>query len=133
MFKFDISRYLKEHKVTCTDLAQRLGKTTANVSSMLRTNITINRAIDVANALGCDIIDFQYNEDGMSVADYFRDKYAHAIPAPIEEPVREHTEEPANDKKEPTEPLASVPQQLPFQPENTIICPRCGTKFMLLN
>ena len=115
MFKFDISRYLKEHKVTCTDLAQRLGKT------------------DVANALGCDIIDFQYNEDGMSVADYFRDKYAHAIPAPIEEPAREHTEEPANEQKEPTEPMPSVSRQLPFQPENTIICPRCGTKFMLLN
>lgn len=133
MFKFDISRYLKEHKVTCTDLAQRLEKTTANVSSMLRTNITINRAIDVANALGCDIIDFQYNEDGISVADYFRAKYPYVMPTPTEEIARELTEELSNDQKDPIEPLASVSQQLPFQPENTIICPRCGTKFMLLN
>lgn len=101
--KLDIRRAIKEHGLTVLEFCNTAGFPYPNFSRYTNGNPTLKTLYKIADTLGCDILDLFYPIDG---------EIAQETPSIEQErPISEHQE--------------------PVM-EHTYICPKCGTKFKII-
>lgn len=101
--KLDIRRAMTEHNISYAVLSERTGIDKGNISKLFTGNITYKRMESVADAIGCDIIDLFY---------------------PMEE---------SNEGSSMVSSAQFNEQQGQEHIHETMFCPRCGTKFVIVH
>lgn len=150
--QLNIKRAMQDVGMTLKELSKRSGLTSSNIVQF--TNPTLKNIMKVADGLGIDPRDLFYpvDDDGNEI-DHANDPYLHqsaplskgtpALPflSPlINSSTDEHMKSPndenihsSNDEKSPSEgDSASLPVGKTMKTD-VLICPHCGTKFMVLD
>lgn len=149
--QLNIKRAMQDVGMTLKELSKRSGLTSSNIVQF--TNPTLKNIMKVADGLGIDPRDLFYpvDDDGNEI-DHANDPYLHqsaplskgtpALPflsplsnSSIDEHIKSSNDEnihSSNDEKSPSEgDSASLPVGKTMKTD-VLICPHCGTKFMVL-
>ena len=116
--KFDILKYLDDHRITLAEAARAAGMAPQNIRKCLEGNPKVGNILAIANGLGIDVRDFFYPDttEGDSAADAPQD----GLFAQQEE----HGQQ--DDAKAEGETRAQDAREMMY-------CPHCGTKFFVVN
>ncbi len=123
--KFDILRYLDEHRIPLAEAARAAGMAPQNIKKCLEGNPKVGNFLSIANGLGLDVRDFFYPD------------------------TEDNTDDAANASKAPSNGLfAQQPQEQEAAAQEAengkgadeaqdaremMYCPHCGTKFFVVN
>ena len=154
-FVLNMRRTLNEKGISNKRLSDILGISPSSVSQMLSSNNpTMTKLIEVATAIGIDVREFFYavDDDGNEI-DHANDPYLHqsaplskgtpALPflSPLinsstdenmKSPNDENIHSSNDEKSAPDGESASLPVGKTMKTD-VLICPHCGTKFMVLD
>lgn len=144
-FVLNMRRTLNEKGISNKRLSDILGISPSSVSQMLSSNNpTMTKLIEVATAIGIDVREFFYavDDDGNEIS-HATDPYLHLyvpVPSFINSSVDEHMKssndenmKSSNDEKSSSEgDSTSLPVGKTMKTD-VLICPHCGTKFMVLD
>ena len=116
--KFDILKYLDDHRITLAEAARAAGMAPQNIRKCLEGNPKVGNILAIANGLDIDVRDFFYPDttEGDSAADAPQD----GLFAQQEEYGRQ------DDAKAEGEVLGQDAREMMY-------CPHCGTKFFVVN
>lgn len=135
-FVLNMRRTLNEKGISNKRLSDILGISPSSVSQMLSSNNpTMTKLIEVATAIGIDVREFFYavDDDGNEIS-HADDPYLHLY-VPVPSFINSSTDEnmkSSNDEKSSSEgDSASLPVGKTMKTD-VLICPHCGTKFMVL-
>lgn len=141
---FNIRRTLREHGLSNKQLSDLLDISPSSVSQMISANNpTMTKLIEVATAAGIDIRDFFYAvDDAGNELDHIIDPYLHQsvpsasfINSSTDESMKSSSDETihsSNDEKSSSDGDASGLPVGKTMKTDVLICPHCGTKFMVL-
>ena len=116
--KFDILKYLDDHRITLAEAARAAGMAPQNIRKCLEGNPKVGNILAIANGLGIDVRDFFYPDttEGDSAADAPQDGLFAQQEAQVENTEAEaEGEAQGQDARE------------------MMYCPHCGTKFFVVN
>ena len=117
--KFDILKYLDDHRITLAEAARAAGMAPQNIRKCLEGNPKVGNILAIANGLGIDVRDFFYPDttEGDSAADAPQDGLfaQQEDRGQQEDGVKAEGEAQAQDARE------------------MMYCPHCGTKFFVVN
>ena len=152
--KLDLKRAIKDHNFTNADVAGKLGVTVPSLYSYFKGNLSVETIYRIADILGEDPRDLFYAvDDAGNEIDHANDPYFHqsaplskgtpALPflSPLsnsstDESMKSSTDEnihSSNDEKSSSDgESASLPVGKTMKAD-VLICPHCGTKFMVLD
>ena len=116
--KFDILKYLDDHRITLAEAARAAGMAPQNIRKCLEGNPKVGNILAIANGLGIDVRDFFYPDttEGDSAADAPQDGLFAQQEAQVENTKAEaEADAKTQDARE------------------MMYCPHCGTKFFVVN
>ncbi len=143
-FVLNMRRTLNEKGISNKRLSDILGISPSSVSQMLSSNNpTMTKLIEVATAIGIDVREFFYAVDDVgNEISHVNDPYLHQsalvpsfINSSVDESMKSSNDEnvkSSNDEKSSSDgDSASLPVGKTMKTD-VLICPHCGTKFMVL-
>ena len=152
--KLDLKRAIKDHNFTNADVAGKLGVTVPSLYSYFKGNPSVETIYRIADILGEDPRDLFYAVDdaGNEIA-HTDDPYLHqpallskgtpALPflsslinSSTDENMKSSTDESMKSLNEEKSPSDGDSESLPVgktKKADVLICPHCGTKFMVLD
>lgn len=135
-FVLNMRRTLNEKGISNKRLSDILGISPSSVSQMLSSNNpTMTKLIEVATAIGIDVREFFYavDDDGNEIS-HADDPYLHLyvpVPSFINSSTDENMKSSNNEESSSDGDSASLPVGKTMKTD-VLICPHCGTKFMVL-
>ena len=115
--KFDILKYLDDHRITLAEAARAAGMAPQNIRKCLEGNPKVGNILAIANGLNIDIRDFFYPDT--TEADTAAD-------APQDGLFAQQGEQEKEDAKAEGDSQAQDAREMMY-------CPHCGTKFFVVN
>ena len=114
--KFDILKYLDDHRITLAEAARAAGMAPQNIRKCLEGNPKVGNILAIANGLGIDVRDFFYPDttEGDSAADAPQDGLFAQQEAQVDD-AKAEADARGQDARE------------------MMYCPHCGTKFFVVN
>ena len=144
--KLDLKRAIKDHNFTNADVAGKLGVTVPSLYSYFKGNPSVETIYRIADILGEDPRDLFYavDDDGNEI-NHANDPYLRqsaplskgtpALPflSPLANSSTDENMKSSNDEKSSSDgESASLPVG-EIRKTDVLICPHCGTKFMVLD
>lgn len=117
--KFDILKYLDDHRITLAEAARAAGMAPQNIRKCLEGNPKVGNILAIANGLNIDVRDFFYPDT--TEADTAADAQQDGLFAQQEEQEQEKDDAKAE---------GGVQAQ---DAREMMYCPHCGTKFFVVN